>query len=303
MKRILVLSLCGLVLGGIGLLVGCGDDDNATGPSWQTGEPDDPEYVTAQQIIEEDMFIGATGFPIMMLTGPMIDMVFDSAAGEMSAREPGGDLALQSLMSLTYHPDSKYWYTYAGAPVSGGIVTAVDSVQFLHASGPVQWPDSALVVGIKTGVLFIMSSDQETFLIGQQLSMMGDVVSAGDVEINGSMLLNYPLQSMATKQSLECFGEVSASWQLEDVTANLNELSWGGACPSGGSIDCQLTLRAICVADSLFPVDGDWRLVQTFAEGEVTTIYEHNLTRWTETDSCEVAAVSELLQEALRLER
>lgn len=302
MKRLGFLFLVAVGLSAALLMYGCGDDDKSpSGPKLQTGDPEDPEFVLMQRVIDEDVFVEMTQFMLWMSMATM-DLVFDSAAAAPVGREFAAELGLQVPM-LTYHEDSKYWYLAAPGPFGMNSIL-VDSIQFLHASGPVRYPESTLVVRVNTGCVLVTMA--EPYLtIGQKVSLTGDVVDLGDVVLSGTQFIEYPLGEMVTKQGVMCVGDMSASGLFTNVGMNLDGLMETGECPTSGTAEYGIVLHGVCATDEITTLDDFWKLRQMFDDGTITTYFDHENTRWVDTTLCGPIAVGPklLLEEIMEAAR
>ena len=158
MKRLLFLVMIMII--GIGLLFlsGCDDDEETTGPSQKAiGDPQDPMFLA----IEEGFSgIGEMTPELLFVAFDFMDTIF-SGQGQPApmkgvTRSTIMGTAADSVM-YTYHSNTNYWYLYVSWEelINGDVDTISylleDSLQFLHGVTPVQWPDSALMTGFKTG--------------------------------------------------------------------------------------------------------------------------------------------------------
>lgn len=284
MKRILMVAVFGLTISGLGFLWGCGDDES-TNSQLAAGDTTDAEFQMVREMYDDAGFGGMTEF-MMSWTGSLVEDVLDSADQLPVGARTGADLALQDSTLVAYHSGSKYWYYYGAGSMGDGYLTVEDSVQFRHATGPVQWPDSALLVGITAGIKILMTQEDDSVVVGQRFSMAGELLAQGDVEIDGTQYFAFSILPRKSASQVTCEIAMQGSGVYSNVMLNLAQVFDSGGCPSAGSITHQFALQAECTGDTTFSYDGSWFVRETFDDGTIAFTFEDNTTRWTFTDDC-----------------
>jgi hypothetical protein len=294
MKRLFVfLALAALIVGFI-LVVGCSDDDESTTPVVkETGDPNAPEFEAARDAFGFADEMNGIMFGFLFIT---IDSVLASpdfpAFAKPGSINSGGAFASDSF-ALAYHDGSKYWYAmFLSVDTIDGDTLPIyltfliqDSLQFLQGTTPVQWPDSALVSGVKHGIsIAITSSDlTEAFVAHQFLSVNGDLPGNGDVEING----NSSFLADFTTGPVEpyCDFSIDLSSNYQNVNANLSALE-GDGCPTSGTARYSGGVNMSCYGDTTFTFNDSWSVVQTFSQSNIHYVFENSTTRWEFDDPC-----------------
>lgn len=284
MKQFLLLSLAAVCLTVVGVIAGCGDDESSN-PQLAVGDTTNADFQLVREAVDEADFGGMTEYMLMFAVALMDSVMDEGGAPLVSGREMP-TLALQDSLLMTYHAGTRYWYLYASQAEGTDTMVVTDSVQFLHATGPVQWPDTTLLTGINTGVRVRLASGTEVLIdVGQRLSLMGDIIHGGDATINGIQSYHFTMNSATETDTCEVAYNGTASFA--GIELNLQEVFGGGACPTSGQAVYVIDLFLDCTSgDSSIVIDGTWRVVQTFAGTTVTVAYEDGTTRWTVTDDC-----------------
>jgi hypothetical protein len=291
------LLACSLFLAG---LIGCSDDESSTNSNLVTGNVDDPEFVA---------FLDAVGG-----TDEFNGIMFDELLGFLDSvqampplatpnqRQPGGAMSTLGTDSvfITYHESSQYWYRYIsssdtiynpGAPNEITNASLEDSIQFLHADGPVQWPDSALLVGLNTGAALSVEvftpapaklNTTGSAVASQRLSFEGDIIEKGNVTIAGVRAF-----AMDFSGDFEiCSFGVDLAETLANIQMNISHVDSGG-CPSSGLLTQIGTVSATCTGENPFTFSDTWTIVQTFLGNDMhRVVAENSTTRWEYTGSC-----------------
>ncbi len=297
MKKIVVWMLAlGLM---VALVVGCGDDDTPTEPNdLETGSLDDAEFVLA-----EEAFYGAEDFSDEMFF--WMELFIDSIFWEAS--QQGGssayvDKPLADSIFATYHGSSQYWYlyfravdtTWGAGDVVEEIVTVIlrDSMQFLHGTDPVQWPDTMLLTSVINGAGLSVSTmtglgnamaTQNVTVVGAA----GEIANHGDVTLDGTRTFTLVLVG----EGGQCSVELDASATATEVAMNVAEMEEGG-CPASGNLVHVATITIECTGDTTFTFSDTWTFDQTFFGDTIQVVVENSTTRWTFTDTCEVSGVT-----------
>ncbi|MEW6413244.1 MAG: hypothetical protein AB1483_12360 [Candidatus Zixiibacteriota bacterium] len=288
-KLILFAVIIGLALS---VVVGCGDDDDTpTTPIVKDdGELNDPEFLAA---LEAYYTAGSMSDMMLGWIDILIDTVFEDSALLSASGKPIVITATSDSVYGTYHSTSNYWYFYASAvdtifgqgQVVEDIVTFLleDSIQFLHGTTPVQWPDSTLLTAIKNGVALTLDSGEGDLTAGQFLTLTGDIVMRGDVTLTGSRSFDMAIYDESDDT---CTLTLDMTTTASSIEGNLTVLEEGG-CPSAGSLTNAGIIGINCSGDSAWSFNDNWVVTETFYGDSSVVVFENTTTRWTFTDYCE----------------
>ena len=267
------------------LAIGCDEDDPAGPADKQIGDVNNPAFQQLMASMETSE----------LYTGMLLDDIFDVLDAVFEEAAPGvsGDrshpFAVTGIeadsVSLVYHATSQYWFWYlhseSGTALDTLAMTIIDSVQFLHADGPVQWPDSTLLTGIHTGAFLEMVSGADNEIEASQLlTVMGDIVNRGDITLNGAQSID--LLFVADS----CTVTMDMSTTATEVVVNLAHVDTAG-CPESGAFQHQGTVGIECTGQGALNFNDTWTVVQTFTGDDMFAIVaENSTTRWTYSGSC-----------------
>ncbi len=291
-KLILFAVLIGLVLS---VVIGCSSDDDdspVTPITKEDGSLDDFEFMAAAEA-----YYSAEGMSDMMLgwIDVLIDTVFEDSASLSSSGKPFVITATSDSVYATYHSNSQYWYFYARAvDTSYGqgqeiedIATFFleDSIQFLHGTTPVQWPDSTLLTGIKNGAVLNIDSeaDQVGLAAGQLITLTGDIVYRGDITLVGSQYFELDIYAAGDDT---CNLSLDMATTANAIQGNLTVMDNEG-CPTSGSLSNSGVIAISCTGDTTFSFTDNWTIAETFYGDSAVVVFENTTTRWTFTDYCD----------------
>ncbi|UCD62914.1 MAG: hypothetical protein JSW34_09135 [Candidatus Zixiibacteriota bacterium] len=291
MRRVI---LIGLALGLMAaFVVGCGDDDETpTTSTKDTGDLSDPTYVVVEGAFTESE---AVADELWAWLEGLMDTVFTDSANLASGKYPPAVAAADSV-SLAYHANTQYWYlyirhidtTFGQQQAVQEIVTFVlhDSVQFVHGTAAVQWPDSSLLTRINNGVLLTvntmtgvgsMTAAQNVNVVGAP----GEIVDRGDVVLNGTRSYDFNV----TDQANNCSIDIDITGTANDVGMNLTVIDAGG-CPNSGVLTHNGTIAIECTGDNTVSFSDTWVITQTFHADSYDIVVENSTTRWATTETC-----------------
>ncbi len=297
MKRLLIVSMLMLIGVSLVFVLGC-DEEKSTGPGGNKteGDPNDPVYTAVSDGMEAP---GEFNGMLLSFTMEFSDAILDSDVvlvpqGEKTFFEKALGIEAESL-SLSYHDASQYWYFFFTADeldtLSNGVIdtlvlTVTDSIQFLHDTLPVQFPDSALLTGIKCGAsLEATSSFHGTISVTQNASIEGDLPAQGDIMIVGTGTMNMNGRNNEDTVSY-CTIVLAMNVVFDSLQANLTDLENDG-CPYAGSWSFSGSINLNCFGDTLFSYNDTWTVHETFNGNITTTTFENSTTKWTIVDTCE----------------
>jgi hypothetical protein len=293
MKRLLFLGACSVLAVGLALLFGC---STSTEPiNKLAGDTTDATFLTAASVFE-----GA-----YVYDQEMIHSMFSMTGGIITPQavpapckyDRVGVAAVVPPVAI-YHEISQYWYIGVDTSLATDLDTTdfffADSIQFLHGSTPVQYPDSALLTSVKYGAHLSLARKTvpDTIIVTQRATVTGAagaIASRGTVQINAlgtfhghGENLTGPNDSLPT-----CTANFNFANSWNGVAVNIAAVMDSGACPTAGTMAHVGTLNVDCQNNqNSLQFTGLWRMVMTFSGTIATVVYESPTTRWTVTDTC-----------------
>ncbi len=289
MKKLLKAGLFAALALSLVVALGCGDDDESgTGPTEkQVGDLNDPVFLQVQAAIDD-----AEEFSGLMLQAVLfaIDTILSEAGQGSPGRPhpPRHSISVEAdSVLLTYHETSQYWYLYTHSQVVVGddilTTTVADSVQFLHADGPVQLPDSALLTGVNNGVyLSMVSTAGEHVVGGQQVAVTGEILAYGDIVLGGVQTFDVLLENDTDSCSLD----LDLTNTATNVALNIAHTEEGG-CPSSGVMQYHGVVALECTGTPAISFSDTWTVTETFTGNDTyTVVAENSTTRWTYSGNC-----------------
>lgn len=287
MKRLFFLTVLLVLTFGVTTFMGCSDDEKSTNPALQEGDTLDPTFVAFKE-----GFDGVDEF-----TGMMLSVMFNMADTVMNdpsnpnnkpAVVPASlDVQADSLL-ITYHALSQYWYFYMLQTSGLDTLEIVDSIQFLHGATPVQWPDSALLSGMKSGLSLYWQMSGAVVTASQAVDLAGDFPNLGVITANGSQQLNISFiddNVEVNSDSMFCHFDFTFATEFNDVVFVLSQFDSG--CPSTGTIVSTGSAGINCMSETdSVRYSGSWSVTQTFNGDTITWVFENETTRWTQTEPC-----------------
>jgi hypothetical protein len=225
----------------------------------------------------------------------LTDTIFNDPGHPAPGKWSGSPIALSAQADsyfVTYHSGSEYWYRYASfedttydtAQQIDDILSLVleDSVQFVHGSSVVQWPDSQFLTAINAGGALDMSAGSGSIHFGQFFSIVGDLPGMGDIVINAEGDLNVNL----TDEESSCDFSFIFANDVSDVALNLTVVQTSDGCPDAGMIRHFGSAGIECTGDTTFSFNDTWIITQTFDNGTHTVKFENSTTTWSVTEDC-----------------
>jgi len=306
MKRFLWIFSVMTLVAALVFIIGCSDDDESTSPVVkETGDPDALELEGASFVA--GVASGMNG-EMLGFMYDFIDYVFDhpdypAPKSEDYNRRPDGPSPLRKSFDfmprtpldsfyLTYHEDSEYWYAHIQAVDTETVdtfmlITSVigeDSVQFLHGTQVVQWPDSAQVTGIDHGTSLTVHTNGwlESVEAHQLISITGDICGYGDIIINGASSVDADVNA---GNGLYCMFDIDLDCTLDEIMLNMTELQNDG-CPTSGTLRYTGMINMSCTGDTSFTHNDNWSVTQTFDGTIVHNVVENSTTRWEFDEVC-----------------
>lgn len=294
MKKFLLVLLSLSVITGVILVIGCSDDDETTQPIVkQTGDLSDPEYLATDDALGFVEFLNGMMFNNMFMTmdSAMMNPAFHGIAkSDYSGMATG--IASDTIF-LTYHSGSDYWYLWGQAVDTETVdtqqviitMTIADSVQFLHGMTPVQWPDSALLTGVKHGASLEYSTDNNILSVDahQLITVTGDLPGYGDIEVDGSSSFDAYVSEASGGPG--CTFDLNLGSTVTDLLMNLETIDAGG-CPYSGRTAYNGAINMTCIGDTSFTFNDYWSIVQTFTGSSIHYVVENSTHRWEFDESC-----------------
>lgn len=298
MKRIFILGSALILLMSFSLWIGCSDDDeNSTGTTLAQGDTLDPTYLTFRDGLEGvDLFTNTMLNIVFQVTDSVLHDPSNPNAKVLSIPTAVG-LEADSVF-LTYHSASGYWYLYEGFYDPRDSAIIVDTVQFLHGTTPVQWPDSALLTGIKSGLSMLWKIEGDLTTSSHEISLVGDFPNSGMVTANGTQQASYAYHDshveVADNDTLGCDFDMTFNTTFTGVEFPLGDLE--DICPPSGSVVHLATVDVDCSNESdTVTYAGGWKVTLTFAGSTSTWVIENATTRWAGTDDCGGSVVGRII--------
>jgi len=290
MKRITIFILVlGLVLA---VVIGCGEDEKepVSSTTMEAGELTDADLLAVQGLLE-----GTQAFndSLWVFIDQFVDTVVeDSASLASSGKLPGTPVSADQVL-VTYHEASQYWYrsiTHVDTLRQGATIQDVitaeleDSIQFKEGNQIVQWPDTSALTAIATGALFSITtqSGEGNITAAQKVTVVGDIVSQGDVTLAGTRDFSLGW----TGPGGECSASMVIGAVATDVDMNITTVN-GGGCPASGSLRHEGTIALGCTGDTAWSYSDNWVISQVF-HGDSTVVHiENSTTYWDYVDYCD----------------
>ncbi len=298
MRKIrLITALLSLGIGAA-LLGGC---SSSTGTKEKTtGSLSDPQFQAAQTVMAS---AGEFDGMLLDVAFQAVDSVFQDSANPTPIHVVGLSLAAEAgpdSVSLTYHTNTEYWYFYGVTYDSAYDTTAIDtqlivtrfliqdSVQFLHGSNIVQWPDSALLTEIRNGVHVSVtnSSSTDSVYVHQRVTIGGDIPNRGDVVINGSR--GFEINFSTFTDTDTCQFALNMGATAGAVGLNVVDVDQNDGCPTSGRMTYSGNIGVACVTpDTSLTYNDGWIITQSFNGDIINYVFENSTTRWTFSDTCQ----------------
>jgi hypothetical protein len=300
MKKLLWILLAMSVVASLIFFIGCSDDETTNPIVKETGDSNAPELEASAMAIG---FAGEMNNDMFMYMFLIIELVLENpdfpGAAKLHASDFGDGISLDSFY-LTYHEDTEYWYSFFQTVDTQMLDTSMwimsgtteDSIQFLHGNEAVQWPDSTLLSGINHGVsLTLFFSDWLEFLEShQQASIVGEILSAGDVVVNGTASVKADFND-SDYDGPFCTFNIDLNTTNTDINLNLTSINLGG-CPTSGTKQFTGAIDMNCIGDTSFTFNDWWSFTQTFEGTTVHNVIENSTTRWEFDGMCSIDSVS-----------
>jgi hypothetical protein len=297
MKRLLLVSLIAALLAALAVMTGC-TTKGTEAPNKFVGDTTSSQFQTASVVFDTAMNVGM---------GQFLGTMDIAGIASSSSGAPADQSLNPGVVEVpVFHPTSKYWYlirsgveyvhsqTEMDSIVDSVSWTAIDSLQFRHGDSAVFHPDSALWTELRSGCSFVAHSQTKDDSISSHNSfavvgLPGALWARGDVVVNGEGVTHGVLTQIRPKEDTAtiCEMQISLTGAWTDLHANLEAVSNHSSCPTSGVISQTGTLSVACAKgmDSL-AFSGMWSGSLTYADGQVTVVYENPSTRWTATRSC-----------------
>jgi hypothetical protein len=301
MKKLFGILLALSLIAGLVIIIGCSDDDEPTKPIVKdTGDPDAPEFEAARMAIG---FTGGMNGEMLGFMFEVVGFVLDHPDFPIPAKYDipwfGAGIMADSFY-LAYHEDSKYWYAFfyevdtlfTDTSMMINSNTTEDSVQFLHGTEAVKWPDSAHLTGIRHGVsaLIVTTGWLEILDAHQQLSIAGNLFAYGNVTINGNATAEADF-SDSDYDGPFCMFDIDLASTFTNLTMNTADL-YTDACPSTGVAGYAGSINMDCIGDISFTFSDWWSVTQTFDGTDIHFVFENSTTRWEHDQICSSDSVS-----------
>jgi hypothetical protein len=290
-SRTAILSTLLLTLAVVGAQLGCDDDNTPTNSQPKAiGNNDDPLFMALNDALSQTDSRSEN----LALTIPfyVLDSVFQHPdyPTEMATARPSrlSPLALQADSALLeYHTRSEYWYFAAYRIVGESnplVLDYVDSVQLLHGYEPVQWPDSALLTSMKSGLRYSFTEADTNLISSRQ-----DMVFGGNPYDQEPDTLNAQCQIETsffdTQPPSQYIYKVNVASIYDDLVVILQPI-WT-SCPIDGLATHTGWLDIDYTVDRTHVVSNErWRVSERYLGASIDVSAENSTTRWRDTVQC-----------------
>jgi hypothetical protein len=295
MKRVVVILLMLAAVVGIGLVMGCSDDEKK--PTGSTpGDPTDERFLMAKGIIGPGYLDQDNRLIDLSLELGSLIMLSDKSGSNHPFR-PRGEKSVADSLSWEYSY-SNFWHIFQvtaylvyeftdSMPKADTLIFAgIDSLRFGNDLGPQRYPDTS------------------TTTLNIRAHVDADVMTE-DTDVNGVKHVSYDL--LADDWEMYVNGTTADSLQLStigegwncDITLRARQTVTGlyydsaalvddlNDCPQAGTIRVNGFIDMGCAGDSgTFDMTGNWLIVFQFDDGMVTATYDNGTNIWTVTEPC-----------------
>jgi len=290
MKRFLLFAGILLLILGFAFIVGCSDDDDDNGVTGPTpGDPNDPEFIMASDIIGEG-FLDHDN-TILELSFFLVDYIPGKSIPGWLTKPTAVEQYLDSL-DYTYSY-SNYWHVftvYARLIDFGDldndtlIYTGVDSLRFGNPEGYMQYPDpTTTTLDIRAHFDAEFDMNDAYAVISSDVAFTVTGSPEEEIVINGTSAdtLDGYFQNADTTCDMYMTSNQTATNLTIDPDAMYD-------CPSSGTLDVNATLDISCMADTAsMEFSSAWTITFTFNDGTITIRYVSGGNVWTITEQCD----------------
>ena len=293
MKKLLILlAAISLIIGFI-FVIGCSDDDKGTGGVTKPeGDLNDPLFLGVQDPFERASSTVPEGIGVMMgyLYGVLDSMANLANKGKIADLKA---LGVSEPDTVWYDAVTKYWHGMGEQQELGWSAFSRDSVQFMHGSVAVQWPDTMLLTRINAGSRYYETMTMELAIDtlfdysfrGSLTGDQGEIYSMGDVTANGSGNV-FGMNLVKSGDEIYCYWE-----SLDDdfTVENIKMIIWqimSDGCPYAGSVTHNMDVTLLCTGDTTFTNTGSWYVKESFANDSAYYVVENALNRWEFSEGC-----------------
>ena len=274
MKRILillpVLALCLIPV----MFIACSDNDDEV-VATTVGSPDDPEVVLYLNVFE--ILDDATSSMFEVTSEVIIDSIANASPKPHVISDPD--------LTLTYHSTSKYWYCefYSYNEADSMENYFLDSIQFVHNTYAVQWPDLDSLTLIKSYMTMVVASPHiDTGSAYQNITIA--LTPGSDIKtINGTQGIYAILESIDIDESEVDTTICAIELDNTAILTNL-KISDDSDGPYDGSITYNGSIDVECTGANEMSLSGTWNTVATFTDDGPTLTITHGNVVWTITD-------------------
>ncbi len=271
MKRMLLPAFMLACLLLMTLVVGCDEDEELI---VTPGDLNDADFVAFSDEFEDmDEF-----------NGFLLDLNFDLIDTLMKLPH---DLSKPAIdFNLTYDSDSDYWICTIDSTggEDGPSFSLVDSVQFRHASGAVQFPSEDSLTQIRCSMRVTANDTSATGGAFQMLTITKadplvdsiSITGTGGLDMAGSWI------DINGTDTTSC----TVDWDYDITYTNILLDTNEEGCPLSGTLGYVGALTLACTGASEVSVSGSWTVTQSFNGTTVTYVVTNGNTVWTATEDC-----------------
>ena len=294
MKRLFLLMLTIFLGAGLVFLVSCGGDDEPTSSAKKTGDPEDSTFLAIQELVGENNFNMN-----MMILGLNFELIDSIPSPGKAVGKIAFPMQIQSdYIKITEYHASNFWHIFACSVlvISDEVsfsFKGIDSLRFGTADGYAYFPDPDSITSLNIRAHFLINMAVGNYMSADmRIHASYDLTGTygGDFTING---LERDTIDMAVTYINNVPDTINCSLGMNygETITNLfiDSVANSGGCPPSGSVVFNLNLDLGCDGSSpldSLDIEGNWLASFTFANDNVTRVYENATTRWTVTEQC-----------------
>jgi hypothetical protein len=291
MKRFLLFAGMLSLIIGFAFLVGCSDDDDDNGTTGPVpGDPNDPQFQIASDIIGEG-FLEHDNTILTLSLLLSLDVPQKSSPDWLA--KPAAVAQFPDSLDYSYSY-SNFWHVFTvyaryietEMEVSDTLIyTGIDSLRFTFLGTPVESPDLATGMDIRAHFDADLSMSNGNALITTDASFGLTATPDTTLLLNGTSADTFDGYFQEADTACEVY------MTSNQTATNVNIDLAFPECPLGGTINVNASLDVACMADTV-PVEfsGAWTVLFVFNNGtSITVTYTSGNNYWTETIPCETA--------------
>lgn len=274
-KALFLLGAVGLVIS-LGLLWGCGDDDNPT--NW--GNANDPRYQAVNEqfnnLVDSTITLFKDGL------GSIVSLPGDGNVDPIHYG-PGDPGATTDTLSISY--DGGWHIVYLSWHAQNGYLAQFhDSVQFIKDGEPTQLSNGLEEMSLRHH-WSLVAPDPEVSCINAEghTGLDFEGLNTDEATINGTHEQVVEAQQVTEDSTVHFTYAVEAT--LSNFTVSKTGSGWAQGCPNSGYLAATITMTY--QKDDGTPIESVWHFTAFFEGGTVTTTANSGGFTWSYTrDEC-----------------